>query len=310
MKNVLVTAVGGGAGINALRLLSKYNCVINLYATDSDPLASGQLFANDFKIMSMFVNRKQYEIDLKNLVKEWKIDIVIPTLQEELCDIEEILKDECEVLISDKKTVELCCDKRKFYSWADIEFPELVAKWTTVDKFVDKKSYEQFFMKPAFGRGSSGCKLISEYGVAKGLWANPERIILMDILVGKEYTVDCYISRSGRVEFIVPRERIQTSDGVSLKGRTIKDKKLIDYSREIISKLDFKGPICIQYKEDAHGNPKLLEINPRLSGGHLITVASGANAMECFAQEYFGFDYVSTTWEEKIVIGYTVYETM
>ncbi|MEM4533129.1 MAG: ATP-grasp domain-containing protein, partial [Desulfurococcaceae archaeon] len=51
----------------------------------------------------------------------------------------------------------------------------------------------------------------------------------------------------------------------------------VNYSREIIKKLRFEGPLNIQFKEDSKGFPKLQEINVRFSGGLLITAASGVN---------------------------------
>ena len=44
--------------------------------------------------------------------------------------------------------------------------------------------------------------------------------------------------------------------------------------------LKFIGPINIQFKLDSQGIPKLVEINPRLSGGFPITAASGINTLE------------------------------
>jgi carbamoyl-phosphate synthase large subunit len=48
----------------------------------------------------------------------------------------------------------------------------------------------------------------------------------------------------------------------------------------ICNTLKFIGPINIQFKLDSQGIPKLVEINPRLSGGFPLTVASGVNSLE------------------------------
>jgi len=311
-KNILVTAAGGGAGINALRLLRPYEFSFNAYGTDSDPLASGQLFAKDFRPMAKFSNREQYQKDLFSMIDDWEIDHVIPTLQEELPYIEEILKGaDVEVLISDKETVEVCYDKVKFYKWMDNNFSEYMTWWTTINEHSGIDAGVRFFLKPAQGRGGSGCKVVSDFDVTLRMFtANPKKFIIMSILPGQEYTVDCFIRKDGTPAYIVPRKRLQTSDGVSLKGQTVKDKRVTKATKKIIDKLDFRGPICIQWKEDDKGDLKILEINPRLSGGHMITAASGASAIDCFVLEILGLQPHKMRWKQKIVLGYRDFKVL
>ena len=44
--------------------------------------------------------------------------------------------------------------------------------------------------------------------------------------------------------------------------------------------LNLKGPVCIQLKEDVDGNPKFIEVNPRLGGGTYFTTLAGVNFMD------------------------------
>jgi len=313
VKNVLVTAAGGGAGINALRLLVKYD-QLRLFATDIDPHSSGQIFANEFRTMASFASRNQYEKDLLKMIDEWSIDYIIPTLQEELEDINNITKNtKAQVILSDFETVSLCCNKIDFYRWVRENLPEFSVGFHILgDSYLWDVDDIFLFLKPIKGRGSTGCRRIAKYEIPKycnAFW-NYRDYLVMEDLPGKEYTVDCYVSKGGYVPYIVPRERIQTMDGVSLKGRTLRDNRIIDATQKIIDKLKFRGPICIQWKEDKEGNLKILEINPRLSGGHMITVASGANAMECFYDEYINGNVPFSHWYETTVLGYLDYKVI
>ena len=84
----------------------------------------------------------------------------------------------------------------------------------------------------------------------------------------------------GRLLYAVPRIRIETSDGISVKGKTERNEELIRYTEEICKALKFIGPINLQFKLDYAGKPKLVEINPRFSGGLPITAAAGINPLE------------------------------
>jgi len=312
-KNILVTACGGGAGISAVKSLSICNGAVRVFGTDIDSLAAGQFYCDDFQTMAPFSDREMYERDLKHLVDKWDIDIVLPTLQEELVYIVDILSDiNVEVFISPEKTLEICCDKVKFYKWIDDNFPEYSIPWCTSDYISEKFSYfpEQYFIKPRFGRGGSGCQSVTLSQVPRYLNLLSDKI-LMHHVYGKEYTVDCYIKKNGNTILVVPRERLQVSDGVSLKGRTVKDEEIIGATKKVIKKLDFIGPICVQWKRNNEGKLKILEINPRLSGGSQITRRSGADLMMFFVQEIMYPDSSARKefmWQETTVIGYVEYK--
>jgi carbamoylphosphate synthase large subunit len=315
MKNILVTAAGGGAGINALKLLSKYNN-LSLYATDIDKLASGQVFAKEFKTMSPFLLQKEYKKELRNLVEEWKINYIIPTLQEELEDIEDIVSDmKVKLLLSSKETIKICCNKREFYLWIQKHFPEFLINWTTLDNLEalgNFKDSDTIFVKPTKGRGSSNCYLLDNKTIKTFInnAKNLKEWVAMEYMPGSEWTVDCYIKKDGEIAFTVPRKRLRILDGVSLKGTTINNKKIIENTKKIINKLNFKGPICVQWIEDVDGTPKIMEINPRFSGGGLITVAAGADAMECFYKEIYNIPFKKVAWKEITALGYLDYRIL
>ena len=49
---------------------------------------------------------------------------------------------------------------------------------------------------------------------------------------------------------------------------------------EICKFLKLKGPLCLQMKEDEDGNPKFVEINPRLGGSSYFATLAGVNFLE------------------------------
>lgn len=308
---VLVTAAGGPSGVNALRLLAPFDD-IELYATDIVETAAGRFFAKDFATMARFKDREAFATSLKELIRRWNIDVVFPTLAEELAEIEGILKDtDVKVVVSSEATVKLCDDKRTLYAWATERMPNAMVRWQTLDKPLGWEA-PQYFLKPSHGRGASGCRVASadELELIKQTAEDPAEWIVMDMLPGTEWTVDAYVTAEGDVPLLVPRERLETASGISLKGKTVKHPEVTRLSLELLRLMPCWGPVCLQWKADPSGSIKLVEVNPRLAGGARITAASGANIMECLAKELHGERVEPVSWEERIVVGYFDYKAL
>ena len=79
---------------------------------------------------------------------------------------------------------------------------------------------------------------------------------------------------------IVVRKRLQIKAGISSKGEIIQNDFIEKCCFDICKFLKLKGPICLQMKEDVNGNPKFVEINPRLGGGTYFTTLAGVNFMK------------------------------
>ncbi|GMT41736.1 MAG: hypothetical protein IEMM0002_0147 [bacterium] len=88
----------------------------------------------------------------------------------------------------------------------------------------------------------------------------------MDVLCGFD----------GRVISVVPRERLVIRSGVSDRGRTEKNKKLIDLSAKVAETLGIIGAANLQCKVDG-GKITYFEVNPRFSGAIQLTIKAGAD---------------------------------
>jgi carbamoyl-phosphate synthase large subunit len=188
-----------------------------------------------------------------------------------------------------------------------------MVKFQTCDTSIAWES-DHYFVKPREGRGSRGCRVVTKKELHEFIDSLDEKArrewIVMEVLPGKEWTVDVYVRKDGVPLYIVPRERLEVVAGISRKGKTVKHDALIAQTQKLLSMLPFRGPVCIQWKADSEGNPKLLEVNARMSGGIMITVLSGANPMELLALELEGKSPSLIDWEERTVVGYTTYQLL
>lgn len=101
-------------------------------------------------------------------------------------------------------------------------------------------------------------------------------LIVMEFLPGDEYSVDV-LAMDDEVAAVVPRSRARTRAGISFEGTVEPREDLIEAATEICTELGLEYNINVQFRYDADGDPKVLEINPRVSGTIVMCVGAGAN---------------------------------
>ena len=63
----------------------------------------------------------------------------------------------------------------------------------------------------------------------------------------------------------------------------------------------FRGPLCVQMKEDKDGVPKLTEINPRFGGGYPFTHLAGCNYIKAVIDIYLKKNILKFRSPKKII---------
>lgn len=97
-------------------------------------------------------------------------------------------------------------------------------------------------------------------------------LLLMEYLGGHEYSVDC-ISDRGVLKCAIARRKPRSVGG----GQVIDAREDIQAAcRKVVSQLEVNGYSNIQFREGARGL-RILEINPRMSGGIAMACLAGPN---------------------------------
>jgi biotin carboxylase len=117
-------------------------------------------------------------------------------------------------------------------------------------------------------------------------------MLLMEFLEGSEYSVDC-VGDDGRLVAAVARRKLaQGGSGQLIDMRP----EIIEATTKLAADYGLNGIFNVQFREAAKEGkmrPRLLEINPRMSGGIGMACAAGPNlpwiALKGFAD---GFDTV------------------
>ncbi|MBU0899140.1 MAG: ATP-grasp domain-containing protein [Nanoarchaeota archaeon] len=104
-------------------------------------------------------------------------------------------------------------------------------------------------------------------------------MLVMEYLSGledKEYSLDILMN-NGEPVVAIPRVRVKTRQGISYIAYVEQNQELIEAAEKIAKKLNLNYSINMQFKFSEDGKPKLIEINPRLSGTIIACVGAGAN---------------------------------
>lgn len=273
---VLITPAGSRIAIPIIKFLKKTN-KIKVISADIDKLAAGLYLSDKGYLISPFSKEKKFLSDLKKIIIKENIDILIPALDPLLIKFARLEKYfqklGIRILVSPLSTLLITRDKWKTYQFLNkfIPMPKSFIKKENINL-----SYP-FFIKPRLGSGSLNVFKINSREELDFYFKRIKKPIIQEYLEGREYTVDCLTDLEGKLLFCIPRERLETKAGVSIKGKIVKNKKIEKIALKISEKLKFRGPFFFQLKENREKVLMLTEINARFGGGMPLSCAAGPN---------------------------------
>ena len=277
VKNILLPGAGGFAAINIIKTLKSTNIFKGrIIVSDSNPLSSGFYLADRWYVLPK-ISESNYFEKLLEIVRVEEIDVILPTSGFDILPLsknKEVLKNMgVTCFFSDYNTINLCNNKFDFYKTVKkggFLTPKFSINPSTINFF-------PIYAKPIFGKGSRDNFLIENKQHLNFIQNNYSEMLYSEYLPGKELTIDVLCDLNAKPIVAIPRERIETKAGISVKGKTILDEEISKFAFKIVKFLDIKGPSCIQIKQDKSGVYKLVEINPRLGGGTIMSINSGVN---------------------------------
>lgn len=141
--------------------------------------------------------------------------------------------------------------------------------------------------KPRRGSASKGIIILHDNADLTDIARPGDYLIQEYIPDAEEYTVDCFIARSGEICTISPRRRLMTLGGEVTRTVTLARPDLTEAAARAIRSLNLRGAATLQYLDSPRG-PLLMEINPRLGGGATATIAAGADIAGMITDEALG----------------------
>lgn len=266
--NILITAINSSTALNIIKYLrkqTKYS--IKIVGCDVVEYTAGLLFVDKFYIIP---KAQEVMSALLDICKAEQIDIIIPVFEPELAILSENREMflPTKIILPSKDVVKLCLNKE-----ATLNF--FLQNNIPTCQLYDLTNYKlPLFLKPKVGNSSQGTKTINTIEALCHCY-NPKRDIICELLVGEEFTIDLYCAKPGKINCILARKRIETTDGMATKAITISNDKMFDYCKKIVQLLNYEGVACIQCICDK--DFRFFEINPRFGGSTNLTLEAGYN---------------------------------
>lgn len=223
---------------------------------------------------------------LQELIAAENIDALFPAYDDVLLWLAKNAENlEATVLAPDARTCGICRSKRATCDILRdlIPIPRLWPKPTSSMPF-------PVFVKPECGQGSQRARRIDSRAELDRVLAEEPDLLIMENLEGREYTVDCFTQRGRGVLSATARERVQTKNGIATITRPAELAYAKAWAEKISERLKLCGAWFFQIKEDASGQPRLLEVAPRIAGSMALGRAMGPNLPLLTLYEAAGHD--------------------
>ena len=294
---VLITCVGGTMMPCLLsELKSDSSLSLHLIGVDSDKNAIGKKYLDKFFTVPSGVD-PSYISAVYAIAEEESVDVIVVLSDEEAFKLakkkHEFEKINVNVLVSPIEVLKLIEDKvltYKILKKNGIRIPKYksVKNIRELKKEISYYGYptKSVIIKPVFGRGGRGVKLLSGSILPPDWVATGKResrltrfpsnrslksffnygdLMVMPLLQKPVYDVDVFAIK-GRVEHIIVRER-HNPVGIPFKGSNINtDEEIYDYCTKISEALGLDGLHDIDLMTGDDGTVCVLEVNPRPSG--------------------------------------------
>ena len=303
-KTILLTGAGSPEVLFIIKSLAKTYRII---AVDMDKYSPGLYFAHSGYIVPSCTD-KNYLNEISAIVKKEKVDIIIPTIDEEILPFRKYFTSGTwpKILSPTENFSSLCLDKRKLM--AALEKANIPCPKTYLASHPENFPEDLFpcIIKPATSRGSRGFQCLENKkdfeNYFQGSNYAKEEVIVQEKVVGTEFTISVVVSSKGKVLTVVPKEVI-LKKGITRIAVTRYNKKIEEVCKKIQKSFHADGPFNVQLMlEKKTGLPKIFEINPRFSTTTVLTMASGVNEVDLLIRDLLGKKIENQQFKRNLVM--------
>lgn len=279
---VLVTGGGTATALSVLKgLRIQREVAVHVTLADAQETIAGRYLADAF-IQIPPAGSRGFLDALRTICRKESIHLLIPIVDYEFETLSkyanEFLEDGTRVVISSLPVIQKCGDKEALAAWLKSRgFP--AAMTVPKDEALAGKFFFPLFVKPRKGgRGSLGAQRVDSPQELEVVCSKLQEPLIQEFIDGEEYTVDTLSDFNGRLVGAVPRVRIETKSGVSVKGKTVCVPDLVDLVKNVAEALPILGPSNVQCFRRRDGSLVVSEVNPRFAGAVALSIAAGFNS--------------------------------
>jgi predicted ATP-grasp superfamily ATP-dependent carboligase len=287
-KNVLVFPCGSEIGLEIYKSVG-VSTHFKLYGGSS--VADHGKYVYDHYIDGMpFITDDDFISKLNEVVREYKIDYIFPAHDSVVLLLAQAKANgqlECDVITSPVDTAEVARSKGLSYTRLQGVIPVPI-----VYESVEELTPELYpvFLKPDVGQGSKGTVVAQNKEDVMFFMQKDPSLLILELLPGKEYTIDCFTDKNGTLLIAQGRERKRISGGISVSSEAVSDERFHSLATAINGALSFRGVWFFQVKERVSGELVLMEIAPRIAGTMGLIRCQGVNMALLSLFDAMGYD--------------------
>lgn len=292
--NILFTSVGRRVSLirQFLKAHNDLGLSGSLFTTDLKTNAPASHVTDHF-IQAPRIDSPDFIPFLLDMCKRQQIGLLFPLIDTELLPIASNAQAFRDIgttpVVSDVETIKISMDKRTtsdFFSGAGVMVPTLLG---IEEVLLSDDAVFPLMLKPARGSGSVGVTKIKNREELRFFSSYVDDAMVQEFIEGDEFTLDILSDFSGNVRCVVPRLRMETRAGEISKGKTVKNRAVMEAGARVVSKLPGAvGCITVQCFLTSSGDTKFIEINPRFGGGAPLAIEAGADYPRWLMEMHLG----------------------
>lgn len=286
MKTVFVFPCGSEIGLEVARSLEgdrHFHLLGGTSVNDHGRFVFGDIVEN-----VPWIDSEAFIPFIRKVIVERKVDLVYPATDMAITVLKRAENEiGVPVVSSPLETAEICLSKKKTYEKLKgiVKLPEIYDS--------NQPTKYPIFAKPVIGHSSKGTAVLhSELEKIEYLEKN-KNVLLLELLSGEEYTVDCFTDRKGRLLFSGARVRQRVSNGISVGTRPVPGEQQAEFMEiavKINKTMQMRGAWFVQLKRDDDGVLTLLEVAARFGGSSGLYRGLGVNFAMLSIWDALGFD--------------------
>lgn len=258
-----------------------------IIATDINGLAPA-LYQADGRYLLPHSSHPEFVDRLLEVCHGEEVGLVVPLIDPDLLVLaanrETIESSGVQLLISDKRVIEICDDKQKTH---DFLLDNGILTASTMSLEEARGRHLPLFIKPRKGSGSESAYRVDTLDELEFFAKYVPDALIQDFIEGYEVTTDVFCDWASKPVAAIARRRLKVRAGEVSVGRIVRIQGLEDLCKRVAEDIGAIGPVNIQ-AICSDGAFHVIEINPRFGGGCPLSIAAGAPLTEWVIQMGLG----------------------
>jgi carbamoyl-phosphate synthase large subunit len=238
--------------------------------------------------------------EILGCIQKNRIKLIIPTRDDELLFLPRYVKEfksaGCMVLCNSTEVAERMIDKEAFNHFCVDELGNSDLRVINITSEVKDQDFPLFF-RGINGQTTMKIRINNQAELKASFLLFPYGLATTH-LNGLEVSIDCYVSKEGRIIYIVPRTRDVVLGSESIVTTTIESQSCYTVAEKLLLKGGIRGPAVLQGMVDGT-NFTPFEINLRFGGASVLAFKAAFSGPELALKEYIVGDKLTEFYKYK-----------